>query len=172
LVSPSADWQWALLQADTRAHAVPPLQITRSTDPNAADDLGLMADPGEVIRGLPYTVRFETYIDRQEHPSPIERALRGLRSDPSMRLEWKICYEIVHGQHQPDTLRAILGSPNGFDEAARRGLAFIRSRAEEYLRYELTTISERRRNSGEMYEAREADKHEIEAKLGRRRAGV
>jgi len=140
-------WAWALLQSDTLANTVPPIQITRSSDPNPEDRLA--GQTQDVIGGLPYTVRFGVYVDGEEHPSPVEKALWALQTDPSCRLEFEICWAILHGGHADrELLQAILGNPNGFDAAAIRGLGLLKSLADQYLGAELAKIDERRQAAG------------------------
>lgn len=152
-------WRWALQQSDTRANSVPPIQITRNSDPHDAGG-ELEADDTEVIGGLPFTLRFETYVDREEGLAPVEKALACLQSDRMMRLEHQICFAILHdGYTDPEALRAVLRCSSGvFTFAATRGLSFLHDRTRSYVERELSRIAERVERAGDAAKARDEDR--------------
>lgn len=152
-------WTWALVQSDCRANTVAPLQITKLTDPE--DEHG-HRDPKTVIGGRPFTNAFVTYVQDEEVAAPIEKALSCLQTDPRQHLEFEICWAILHGGHaDPEVLRGILGcSDDMFRFAALRGLTFLRERADEYLRKELSRIDERVQTAGDMHENQRKQREE------------
>lgn len=164
------DWLWALAQGDA-AQRIPPLAIHQQTFPRGHADRPVKS--AAIIRSRPFTVDFERYVDGEDGRAIVDHALSMIRTDPSMRLEFEIAWAIVHGQHDdPETLRAIMGSPNGFDAAVARGLRLLREMTERYVRTYVARTDERRRTAGEAQEARQADRNEIDTKSGRRRVRV
>lgn len=159
---------WAVAQADA-ALTPPPLAIHQASYPR--DHTGAPLKSGEIIRARPFTVAFEKYVDDDETESPIVKALEAIHSDPSLSLEFEIAWAVVEGGHTDlETLRAILGRPNGFDAAATRGLGLLRDKTTLIVQKRVSETGQRRENAGQAQQARAEDHPKVDTRTRKRRA--
>jgi len=113
----------------------------------------------QIIRARPFTIAFERYVDKDDSPAPILTALADIHSDPSLRLEFEVCWAVVLGGHTDlEALDAILGRPNGFHDAATRGLRLLRDKTTHIIQKQLAETSQRRETAGQAQQAREDDR--------------
>lgn len=119
-------FRWAVTQAEAAA-SIPPLAIHQASYPR--DHTGAPVRTAEIIRARPFTVAFEKYVDDDEQKSPIEKALYRFYDPYAKRqsLEFQVCFGIVIGHHDLETLRGMLGiTPSAMDQIALGGLKYLR----------------------------------------------
>jgi len=121
-----------------------------------------------IIRSRPFTVDFERYVDGEDEHAPILTALADIHSDPSLRLEFEAIWAIVVGGHDDmDVLDAVLGRPNGFEDAAVRGLRLLRERTIQIVQKKVAETDQRRETAGQSALARAEDSHGVKSKFRR-----
>lgn len=165
-------FSWACLQSEAAA-SIPPIRLNQTDYPDG-EAPGKLLTPNINRRGLPFTPAFERYLDGHESKAPIIMALEDIHSGISqqsfsrgmdVRLEFEICWAVVMGRHDDlETLRAILGRPNGFDEAARRGLALLKEKTTNIVQKRVAETGERRQSAGEAQQARAEDQSKRQRK--------